>query len=122
MTIHLKGVFQRPFFFLPPLRKLYLGNNHFFGQFHEFLYVSSLLLEELDLQSNYLEGPIPNFIFELQGLQTLTLSSNNFNGSIQLNVIQQLRNLNYLDLSYNSLLIEYMEMILHYPLFPKLRH
>ena len=46
-------------------------------------------------------------IFELQGLQTLSLSSNNFNGSLQLNVIQPLRNLFDLDLSNNNLLIEY---------------
>ncbi|KAM4078951.1 hypothetical protein ACJW30_09G078800 [Castanea mollissima] len=94
-------------FLLPSLRKLHLGNNHFSGQLLEFSNVSSFLLEELDLNNNYLEGPIPISIFELQGLHTLSLSSNNFNGSFQLNVIQQLRNLTTLDLSYNNLLIEY---------------
>nr|XP_023889093.1 receptor-like protein Cf-9 homolog [Quercus suber]POE65335.1 receptor-like protein 12 [Quercus suber] len=46
-------------------------------------------------------------IFELQSLWNLTLSSNNFNGSLQFNVIQQLRDLTYLDLSIHNLLIEY---------------
>ncbi|KAK7826937.1 receptor-like protein 6 [Quercus suber] len=103
----LEGSIPASLFFLPPLRTLHLGNNHFFGQLHEFSNVSSFLLKKLDLSSNYLEGPIPMFIFELQGLQNLTLSSNNFNGSFQLNVIKQLRNLTHLDLSNNNLLIEY---------------
>jgi Leucine-rich repeat (LRR) protein len=70
--------------------------------------ISSGLLDTLDLSSNNLKGPIPMSVFELQGLKLLSLSSNKFNGSLQLlNVIQQLRNLSSLDLSYNRLLIEY---------------
>ena len=103
---HLTSQIPLSLFFLPSLQKLYLGDNHFSGQFHEFSNVSSFLLEELDLSSNYLEGPIPMSIFELQGLQDLTLSSNNFNGSLQLNGIQQLRDLTILNLS-NNLLTEY---------------
>ncbi|KAK9986144.1 hypothetical protein SO802_031095 [Lithocarpus litseifolius] len=93
-------------FSLPLLQKLELSDNQFSGQLNYFS-VSSYLLDTLDLSSNNLEGPIPMSVFELQGLKFLSLSSNNFSGSLQLNKIQQLRNLSYLDLSYNSLLIEY---------------
>ena len=53
------------------------------------------------------KGLIPMTVFELQDLKFLSLSSNNFNGSLQLNKIQQLRNLFHLDLSYISLFTEY---------------
>jgi len=48
-------------------------------------------------------------VFELKGLKILSLSSNNFSGSLEFNVIQKLTSLSYLDLSYNNLLIEYDE-------------
>ncbi|XP_030937617.1 receptor-like protein 7 [Quercus lobata] len=91
---------------LPSLGKLCLSNNKLSGQIHEFSN-SFFLLEYLDLSRNYLEGPIPTSIGKLQRLRILLLSSNNFNGSFQLNVFQQLTNLIVLDLSDNSLLIEY---------------
>jgi Leucine-rich repeat (LRR) protein len=47
------------------------------------------------------------FIFELRGLERLSLSSNNFSGSLQLDMIQQLGNLSKMSLSHNNLLIEY---------------
>ncbi|XP_062166766.1 receptor like protein 22-like [Alnus glutinosa] len=53
-----------------------------------------------------MQGPIPRSVFELRGLKILTLSSNKFNDSLLLNMIQQLRNLSSLDLSYNMLSIE----------------
>ena len=86
--------------------ELYLSNNKLSGQIHEFSN-SSFPMEWLDLSSNYLEGPIPTSIGKLQRLRTLLLSSNNFNICFQLNVFQQLTNLIELDLSDNSLLIEY---------------
>ena len=94
-----------PLFYLPSLQTLYLCNNQFSSQLHEFSNVSSFLLDTLDLSSNYLEGPVP--IFELRDLQVLSLSSNNFNGTFQLNFIQQLRYLIDLELSYYNFLIEY---------------
>ncbi|XP_050259370.1 receptor-like protein 7 [Quercus robur] len=88
---------------LPRLMDLRLSNNKLSGQIHEFSNFSSLL-GYLDLSRNYLEGPIPTSIGELQYLRNVFLSSNNFNGSFSLNVFQQCIEL---DLSDNNLLIEY---------------
>ncbi|KAM3689880.1 hypothetical protein ACJW31_09G079000 [Castanea mollissima] len=83
-----------------------LSNNQFSGLLNESSNSSSVM-GTLDLSSNKLKGPIPVSIFELQGLKFLSLSLNNFDGSLQLNEIQQLTNLSNLDLSYNNLSIEY---------------
>jgi Leucine-rich repeat (LRR) protein len=45
-------------------------------------------------------------IFELRGLEALSLGSNKFNNSLDLSVIQLLKNLSYLDLSHIKLLTE----------------
>ncbi|KAB9966808.1 hypothetical protein FH972_027074 [Carpinus fangiana] len=88
------------------LRNL-LSNNQF-SELNHFSSISSGLLGTLDLSSNKLEGPIPMSVFELRSLKTLSLSSNKLNGFLELlNVIQHLRNLSSLDLSYNRLSIEY---------------
>ncbi|XP_042947040.1 receptor-like protein 7 isoform X2 [Carya illinoinensis] len=86
------------------LRYLQLSNNQFSG---ELTNISSNVLEYLDLSSNNLEGAIPVSVFNFRGLKILSLSSNNLTGSVQLNMIHQLTNLSSLDLSYNSLSIEY---------------
>ncbi|CAN6576106.1 unnamed protein product [Malus baccata var. baccata] len=101
----LDGTIPSSLFSLPMLQYLVLSNNHFSGQLPEFGNFSSLYF--LDLSSNSLEGPIPMSIFNLRELTVLLLSSNNFSGSFPLNDIQQLKNLSRLDLSYNSLLINY---------------
>jgi Leucine-rich repeat (LRR) protein len=104
----LNGSIPVSLFSLPSLQKLLLSNNQFSGQLNQSSNIPSVLLDTLDLSSNNLAGQIPMFVFEIQGLKILLLSSNKFNGSLQLlNVIQQLRNLSNLDLSYNRLLIEY---------------
>ncbi|XP_059436520.1 receptor-like protein 34 [Corylus avellana] len=103
----LNGSIPLSLYSIPSLRKLQLFNNRFSGQLTEFSTISSYLLDTLNLGRNNLEGPIPMSVFQLQGLKVLDLSLNNFNGSLQLNVIRTLRNLFYLDLSHNSLVIEY---------------
>ncbi|XP_008361365.1 receptor-like protein 7 [Malus domestica] len=101
----LDGTIPSSLFSLPMLQHLYLSYNHFSGQLPEFGNFSSL--QVLDLSSNSLEGPIPMSIFNLRQLHFLSLSSNNFSGSFLLNDIQQLKNLQELYLSYNSLLINH---------------
>ncbi|XP_021832109.1 receptor-like protein 12 [Prunus avium] len=92
-------------FSLPVLRKLVLPHNQFYGQLPEFANISSNLLDTLHLSGNHLEGPIPTSIFNLRGLQKLKLSSNHFSG-FPFNGPQQPKNLSFLDLSNNSLLID----------------
>jgi Leucine-rich repeat (LRR) protein len=106
----LNGQIPISLFSLPSLRSVRLSknqfsgfNNQFSGQMKEFSNISSHLLEDLSLANNNLEGPIPIFILELQGLKSLSLSSNHFNSSLEPSVIQQLKNLVHLDLSHNKL-------------------
>ncbi|BBH06298.1 receptor like protein 27 [Prunus dulcis] len=101
----LDGTIPPSLFSLPVLQKLQLANNQFSGQLLGFATIS--VLDTLDLSSNHLEGPIPMFIFNLRKLKILSLPSNNFSGSFPLNRLQQLKNLSSLDLSYNSLSIDY---------------
>ncbi|KAL4613946.1 hypothetical protein ACB092_07G019400 [Castanea dentata] len=103
----LEGTIPDSLFSLPSLQLLQLSNNQFSGRLE--FNVSSTLLNTLDLSSNNLEGPVPTSVFQLKGLKVLSLSSNNFSGPFQLNKFQQSRNLSNLDLSYNSLSIEYIE-------------
>ncbi|KAG7960898.1 hypothetical protein I3843_10G150500 [Carya illinoinensis] len=99
------------------LQILQLSNNQFSGLFSN---ISSDVLNTLDLSSNNLQGAIPVSVFDFQGLKILSLSSNNFNGSFKLNMIEQLRNLSSLDLSYNSLSIEYDRTGSPSPSFPNI--
>ncbi|KAG6640234.1 hypothetical protein CIPAW_10G158600 [Carya illinoinensis] len=89
------------------LRYLQLPNNQFSGELNQIPNISSNVLEYLDLSTNNLEGAIPVSVFNFRGLKILSLSSNNLTGSVQLNMIHQLTNLSSLDLSYNSLSIEF---------------
>ncbi|PQM35684.1 receptor-like protein 12 [Prunus yedoensis var. nudiflora] len=93
-------------FSLPVLQDLLLSQNQFYGQLPEFANISSNLLYTLDLSGNHLEGPIPTSIFNLRGLDRLQLSSNHFS-SFPFNGPQQPKNLSHLDLSNNSLSIDY---------------
>ncbi|KAK8371578.1 hypothetical protein V6Z12_A01G255400, partial [Gossypium hirsutum] len=83
-----------------------LGNNKlsgtisptFIGDFHG---KASSLINTLDLSNNMLQGQFPMFVFELHGLTSLNLSSNNFSGLIPVSAFQNLRNMSALGLSYN---------------------
>ncbi|KAL5735776.1 hypothetical protein ACOSP7_030232 [Xanthoceras sorbifolium] len=60
-------------------------------------------LTDIDLGNNRLHGPIPSSIFEFENLIGLDLSSNNFSGTIDLYRFGQLKKLEHLYLSHNSL-------------------
>ncbi|KAE8039090.1 hypothetical protein FH972_011533 [Carpinus fangiana] len=102
----LNGNIPDSLFSHPSLQMLDLSDNQFSGQLKEFSNASSFL-KSLILRNNRLEGPIPVSISELRGLEELSLGANKFNKSLNLSVIQQLKNLSYLDLSHTSLLSEY---------------
>jgi Leucine-rich repeat (LRR) protein len=102
----LNGNIPDSLFSLPSLQMLDLSYNQFSGQLKEFSNASSFL-EYLFLDNNHLEGPIPMSISELHGLKELSLGSNKFNNTMNLSVIQQLKNLSSLDLSHTNLLSEY---------------
>ncbi|XP_055819082.1 receptor-like protein 9DC3 [Solanum dulcamara] len=79
---HLEGPISQ-FSRFGKLRGLSLGNNNFDGQL-EFLSFNRnwTQLEELEISSNYLTGPIPSNVSGLQNLQFLDFSSNYLNGTI----------------------------------------
>jgi hypothetical protein len=68
------------FVFTSIIARIQLRNNRFHGQLNEFVNVSSYQLDTLDFSHNNLEWPIPMAVFELQGLEGLSLYSNNSNG------------------------------------------
>ncbi|CAL5443171.1 unnamed protein product [Camellia sinensis] len=86
---------------LPSLTELDLGSNRLTGQIPEFQHKSKLMY--IDLSHNELHGPIPQSISNLVNLTELVLSSNNFSGVVELETFLNLKNLDSLDLSYNSL-------------------
>ncbi|XP_078178179.1 receptor-like protein 7 [Carex rostrata] len=118
-------------FSLPNLEELYLQSNKLSGQFRlkedSFIF-SPLILIDLDnnqldgsipskiykfshlkvlyLSMNQFSGPIPNSIVWLSSLISLDLSSNNFNGTFDLNLLGHLSNLTSLSLSDNQLSVE----------------
>ncbi|KAM1442200.1 hypothetical protein ACFX13_010096 [Malus domestica] len=114
----LDGTIPPSLYSLPVLQQLQLSNNQFSGQLLEF--VNNSVLNTLDLSSNNLKGPIPMSVLKFRGLKILLLSSNNFTGFFLLNDIQQLRNLSSLDLSFNSLSINYNDTNSSHSSFPKI--
>ncbi|KAJ6425226.1 hypothetical protein OIU84_025912 [Salix udensis] len=99
------GSIPSSLFAIPSMQRIQLSNNRFGGQIPEFPNVSSSLLDTLDFNSNKLEGPIPSSVFDLAKLNVLELSSNKLNGTVGLHLVQKLRNLTTLGLSYNNLTV-----------------
>ncbi|KAK8371540.1 hypothetical protein V6Z11_A01G249400 [Gossypium hirsutum] len=102
----LSGTIPPALFCVPSLQRLFLSQNQFKGNLSDLHGKASSLLEGLDLSSNKFQGQFPMSVFELHGLKLLSLSSNNYSGSIPMSAFQNLRNLSYLDLSYNRLSID----------------
>ncbi|CAL8174697.1 unnamed protein product [Prunus armeniaca] len=100
-----------------PLLSLNLSHNQFSGEL-AFSNVSSNL-DTLDLSFNNLEGQISVSIFNFGGLDSLSLSSNDFN-AFPFNGPQQLKYLTDIDLSNNSLLSLYNGTDSSYSSFPQI--
>ncbi|GKC88890.1 leucine-rich repeat-containing protein [Tanacetum coccineum] len=60
-------------------------------------------LKLLNLPSTGLQGKLPHYIFNLQSLETLHLSFNQFTGDIPSKISVNLTHFTYLDLAYNKL-------------------
>ncbi|XP_062081198.1 receptor-like protein 6 [Humulus lupulus] len=96
----LNGTIPSWLYSLPSLQYLDLSSNKFSGSIQEFQHNS---LEYLSLDSNNLQGSFPRSIFQQVNLTDLELSSNNLSGVVQFDQFSKLKNLQYLDLSNNSL-------------------
>ncbi|CAN4111195.1 unnamed protein product [Withania somnifera] len=80
-------------------------NNKFYRKIMELQNVTSPL-KKLDLRSNNLAGPLPDFFFQLHNLSHLSLSFNNFSGTVRLHKFSRLKKLSSLDLSHNRLSVD----------------
>ncbi|TYG72093.1 hypothetical protein ES288_D05G452400v1 [Gossypium darwinii] len=96
----LNGTLPSWLYTAPSLKTIYLSQNQFSGHIKEF---QSKSLEWIWLENNKLQGPLPSSIFQLLNLTQLSLSSNYLSGVIEFRMFSNLPNLEYLDLSYNSL-------------------
>ncbi|KAL1103236.1 hypothetical protein V6Z11_D05G424900 [Gossypium hirsutum] len=96
----LNGTLPSWLYTTPSLKGIDLSQNKFSGHIKEF---QSKSLEWIWLENNKLQGPLPSSIFQLLNLTQLSLSSNYFSGVIEFRMFSNLPNLEYLDLSYNSL-------------------
>ncbi|TYG72099.1 hypothetical protein ES288_D05G452800v1 [Gossypium darwinii] len=96
----LNGTLPSWLYTAPSLKYIILFQNQFSGHIKEF---QSKSLEYLYLNNNKLQGSLPSSIFQLLSLTQLSLSSNNLSGVIEFRMFSNLPNLEYLDLSYNSL-------------------
>ncbi|TYJ38679.1 hypothetical protein E1A91_A04G008500v1 [Gossypium mustelinum] len=96
----LNGTLPSWLYTAPSLKEIHLAQNQFSGHIKEF---QSKSLELIALDHNKLQGPLPFSIFQLLNLTRLFLSSNNLSGVIEFSMFSNLSNLQFLDLSYNSL-------------------
>ncbi|MBA0789139.1 hypothetical protein Gotri_027839, partial [Gossypium trilobum] len=96
----LNGTLPSWLYTAPSLKDIDLSQNQFSGHIKE---SQSRSLEYLSLKNNKLQGPLPSSIFQFLNLTLLDLSSNNLSGVIEFHMFSNLSNVEYLDLSYNSL-------------------
>ncbi|KAM3323511.1 hypothetical protein P3S67_004662 [Capsicum chacoense] len=96
----LNGAIPSWIFSLLSLTYLGLGSNSFSGQLEDF---RSNLLVDISLEGNKLQGYLPKSIRNLVNLEMLHLSSNNFSGKIDVSFFSNLKQLEELNLSHNSI-------------------
>ncbi|KAK3444854.1 hypothetical protein EUGRSUZ_A00700 [Eucalyptus grandis] len=97
-----EGNIHSSLFTYPSIKALLLSDNRFSSQLKGFFHAPSHMLKTLDLSNNDIGGELPMFIWELQGLNQLSLSSNNFSGSFHINwFLANQSKLSFLDLSHN---------------------
>ncbi|EOY19506.1 Receptor like protein 34 [Theobroma cacao] len=82
------------------LKYISLSNNELNSDIKEFLYKS---LEKIFLRNNKLKSPLPSSISQLVNLTHVSLSLNNLSDIVEFDMFSKLKNLQYLDLSYNCL-------------------
>ncbi|KAM3683452.1 hypothetical protein ACJW31_12G148500 [Castanea mollissima] len=83
------------------LASLDLSSNGFAGPIPNLMNLTSLTL--LNLESNKFQGPIPSSISGLKNLKYLDLSFNNLSGTMELDSLHVLKNLTTLGLAFNKL-------------------
>ncbi|EOY12096.1 Receptor like protein 6, putative [Theobroma cacao] len=96
----LNGTLPSCLYTIPTLKDIFLYENQLSGDIREFQYKS---LKGINFGNNKLTGPLPSSISQLVNLTILVLSSNNLSGIVELDMFSKLQNIQYLDLSYNSL-------------------
>ncbi|CAM8908827.1 unnamed protein product [Rhodiola kirilowii] len=115
----LSGSIPAVLFGMPSLKMLMLSHNKFESLENvDNNNVLFSILDTLDLSSNKLQGPFPTFVFRLQDIAILNMSFNNFSQALNLSLIRNLKNLSSLDLSFNDLSVQGMEV--EFSSFPQL--
>ncbi|CAO2169233.1 unnamed protein product [Urochloa humidicola] len=98
----ISGAIPASLFSHPSLEYLDLWQNNLTGNFLLYPNISSNLVS-IDVSNNKLQGPIPKSLSELVGIRSLDLSSNNFTGTVDLSLLKNCKELDYLSISYNKL-------------------
>ncbi|KAL0009611.1 hypothetical protein SO802_011113 [Lithocarpus litseifolius] len=98
----LNGTIPSWLYDIPSLLELWLDYNQFTGHIGDFQHNSLVFLQ---LNNNKLHGPLPLSISKLVSLIGLSVSFNNLSGNVESKIFFRLKNLEYLEISNNPLLL-----------------
>ncbi|CAH9143668.1 unnamed protein product [Cuscuta epithymum] len=87
--------------YLPKLRFLRLGRNHFHGSHFPASITNCSVLEELNMTRTYVTGTLPD-LTPMQALRSLDLSYNLFTGAFPMSAITNLSNIQALNFNENG--------------------